>query len=63
MGGVLQINVFQCDGCGEMESTTKVENVYGDPVIEPPKDWSAYDIDLDKLLCPKCTQKKKEEGK
>jgi hypothetical protein len=44
---VYQTNIFICDGCGKIESQTKEEDLYGDPVINPPEGWTY-------LTCPAC---------
>lgn len=44
---VYQTNIFICDSCGKIESQTKEEDLYGDPVINSPEDWR-------NLVCSDC---------
>lgn len=52
---ILQTNVFVCEGCGRIVSISEEVEIYTDPVVNPPKDWSLDDFD--KLICDECKVK------
>lgn len=54
---VIQINVFFCEACNNLTSTTAESGSYDDPVVQPPAGW---DEDYDGL-CPSCRTSLKEQ--
>jgi hypothetical protein len=54
---IYQINIFICEDCGKIESTTTKAILYDDPTIDIPRErgWG-YTSD-NKLRCPECMEK------
>lgn len=52
---VYQTNIFICDVCGKVESITKLQSTYYDPVIVPPDRWGY--TKNDRFACSNCMEK------
>lgn len=56
---VFQTNVWVCELCGAIESTTYDTSPYSDPIVSPPKGqaWNYIKKDGNEFLaCPKCQE-------
>ena len=52
---IIQINVWTCEDCGLMVSTTEEVPTWYDPVVD--LDGWEHRVSDDKLCCPKCLAK------
>lgn len=57
--GIVQINVWMCEVCEFVESTTEQTSPYCDPVVAPRgEEWEYIVKDgVEKLACPTCLKK------
>jgi len=57
---IYQTNVWICDGCGRIETTTERVSAYSDPVVAlPDQEWEwvkTLDMRYEEFVCPKCQE-------
>lgn len=57
---IYQTNVFVCEVCGKVESSTKKVEIFDDPVIVSPssEEWDIVRVEgKERFACPDCVSK------
>jgi len=65
---VIQVNIWICEVCGDVQTTKEKTDPYSDPVVTPPngEEWNYVgeytgSVGDEKLACPACLKAEKDK--
>jgi hypothetical protein len=59
---VIQVNIWHCEICYKIETTTEETSAYSDPVVTPIEGWDLVVIDGKEFeACKSCVENYKQE--